>query len=124
MSIPVSDLRRSAAFYDAVLEPMGARRRIERPSAVGYGTGPVPGFWLLERERGGATPGPGLHVCFQAASAEQVHAFHQAGLARGAKDAGAPGLRPQYTAGFYGAFLIDPDGYKVEATSRSALAQG
>ena len=123
VSIPVSDLGRSGAFYDAVLEPLGARRRIERPGAVGYGTGQVPGFWLLEREREGATPGPGLHVCFHAASAEQVHAFHEAGLARGAKDAGAPGLRPEYTAGFYGAFLIDPDGYKVEATWRSALAQ-
>jgi catechol 2,3-dioxygenase-like lactoylglutathione lyase family enzyme len=124
VSIPVSDLGQSGAFYDAVLEPLGARRRIERTGAVGYGTGLVPGFWLLERKREGATPGPGLHVCFHAASAEQVHAFHEAGLARGAKDAGAPGPRPEYTAGFYGAFLLDPDGYKVEATWRSALSQG
>ena len=124
VSIPVFDLGRSRSFYDAVLEPLGARRRIERPGAAGYGTGPGPGFWLLERQQGGATPGPGLHVCFRAASAAQVHAFHEAGLARGAKDAGAPGPRPEYSAGFYGAFLIDPDGYKVEATWRSALAQG
>jgi catechol 2,3-dioxygenase-like lactoylglutathione lyase family enzyme len=123
VSIPVADLDRSRSFYDAVLEPLGARRRIERPGAVGYGTGPIPGFWLLERERGSATPGPGLHVCFHAASAQQVHAFHEAGLARAAKDAGAPGPRPQYSAGFYGAFLIDPDGYKVEATWRSALTR-
>jgi catechol 2,3-dioxygenase-like lactoylglutathione lyase family enzyme len=122
VSIPVSDLGRSQSFYDAVLEPLGACRRIERPGALGYGTGPVPGFWLLEREPGGAKPGPGLHVCFCAASAEEVHAFYQAGLALGAKDAGAPGLRPEYSAGFYGAFLIDPDGYKVEATWRSALS--
>ena len=121
VSIPVADLARSCSFYDAVLEPLGAHRRIERPGAVGYGTGQVPGFWLLERGHGAAAPGRGLHVCFRAASAEQVHAFHDAGLTRGAQDAGAPGLRPQYTAGFYGAFLIDPDGYKVEATWRSAL---
>lgn len=118
-SIPVSDLARSAAFYDAVLEPLGGRRRVERPGAVGYGAGPVPGLWLLEA--GGPVSGPGLHVCFHAASAEQVHAFHEAGLARGARDAGAPGPRPQYTAGFYGAFLLDPDGYKLGATWRSAL---
>lgn len=122
VSIPVSDLGRSCAFYDAVLEPLGVSRRIERVGAVGYGTGLVPGFWLLVREAGSATPGPGLHVCFRARSAEQVHAFHEAGLARGAEDAGAPGPRPHYTAGFYGAFLIDPDGYKVEATWRSALS--
>jgi catechol 2,3-dioxygenase-like lactoylglutathione lyase family enzyme len=118
-SIPVSDLARSAAFYDAVLEPLGGQRRVERPGAVGYGAGPVPGFWLLEGE--GPVPGRGLHVCFHAASAEQVHAFHEAGLALGARDAGAPGPRPHYTAGFYGAFLLDPDGYKIGATRRSAL---
>lgn len=121
VSIPVSDLERSSSFYDAVLAPLGVERRIERTGAIGYGAGPVPGFWLLARDPdpGGATPGKGLHVCFHAANAEAVHAFHAAGLAHGARDAGAAGPRPHYTAGFYGAFLIDPDGYKIEATWRS-----
>lgn len=121
VSIPVSDLERSCAFYDAVLEPLGAHRRVERPGAVGYGTGPVPGLWLLEREA--SLAGPGLHACFHAATLQQVHAFHEIGLARGGRNAGSPGPRPQYMGGFYGAFLIDLDGYKVGATHRSRITR-
>ncbi len=124
VSLPVGDLERSAAFYDAVLLPLGVDRRVERPGAVGYGSGPVPGFWLLAGGPEAARPGRGLHVCFRAADAEAVHGFHQAGLAGGAADAGAPGPRPHYTAGFYGAFLIDLDGYKIGATWRSAWGGG
>lgn len=122
VSLPVGDLQRSSAFYDAVLRPLGMQRRIERAGAVGYGSGRVPAFWLLARGPEAAAPGRGLHVCFQAPDAQAVHAFHDAGLAGGAIDAGSPGPRPHYTAGFYGAFLIDPDGYKIGATWRSQLA--
>ena len=122
VSFPVADLQRSARFYDAVLATLGLERRKERPGAVGYGCGVVPVFWLLQRaEAGFATPGIGLHVSLRAADRAAVHAFHAAALAHGGTDAGSPGPRPHYTAGFYGAFAFDPDGYKIEAVVREAL---
>jgi catechol 2,3-dioxygenase-like lactoylglutathione lyase family enzyme len=121
VSIPVADLARAAAFYDAVLATLGLRRRKERPGAIGYGDDahPAPIFWLLARApEGGAKPGTGLHVSFMASDRASVDTFHAAALRAGAKDAGAPGLRPGYTMPFYGAFVLDPDGFKVEAVCR------
>src|SRR5215470_167422 len=108
VSIPVSDLNRAGAFYDVVLATLGLHRRKQRPGAIGYGpdirTAPV--FWILEREReGSATPGIGFHVSFQAKDRSSVVAFHETALRLGAQDAGVPGLRPQYTMPFYGAFV-------------------
>ncbi len=121
VSIPVSDLGRAAAFYDAVLATLGYRRRLERPGAIGYGPDPVaaPGFWILETQGKRAVPGPGLHLSFRAASAERVRAFYDEAIARGARDAGEPGPRPQYLGDYY-AFVFDPDGHKIEATFRAA----
>jgi catechol 2,3-dioxygenase-like lactoylglutathione lyase family enzyme len=126
VSIAVRDLARAAAFYDAVLATLGLRRRKERPGSIGWGpdAGAPPVFWI--HERGGADaarPGLGLHVSFRARSREEVHAFHATALTHGGRDAGAPGPRPAYTAGFYGAFVLDPDGTKVEAVVREALAE-
>ena len=121
VSIPVADLARSAVFYDSVLAVLGLVRRKERPGAIGYGPEgrPAPVFWILERAEGGATPGPGLHVSLQAADRRCVDAFHAAAIDRGGRDAGAPGLRPQYTQPFYGSFVLDPDGFKIEAVCRT-----
>ncbi len=122
VSIPVADLARAAAFYDAVLPILGLRRRKERPGAIGYGpdTRAAPVVWILDRAReGGAHPGAGLHVSFQAPDRSGVDAFHDMALRCGGKDAGAPGLRPQYTMPFYGAFVLDLDGYKIEAVCRA-----
>ena len=125
VSIAVADLTRAASFYDAVLATLGLRRRKERAGSIGYGPDPAapPVFWIHER-RGdrAATSGLGLHVSFRARSRDEVHAFHATALAHGGRDAGAPGPRPEYTAGFYGAFALDPDGTKVEAVVREALA--
>lgn len=121
VSIPVADLARAAAFYDAVLATLGLRRRKERPGAIGYGDDarPAPIFWLLARApEGGATPGTGLHVSFAASDRASVDAFHAAALGAGGKDAGGPGLRPHYTMPFYGAFVLDLDGFKIEAVCR------
>ncbi|HTO42474.1 MAG TPA: VOC family protein [Burkholderiales bacterium] len=121
ISIPVADLKGAAAFYDAVLATVGLSRRKERAGAIGYGppTRAAPVFWILDRAReGSATPGLGLHVSFEAPDRASVDAFHAAALRHGGRDAGAPGLRPQYTMPFYGAFVFDLDGFKIEAVCR------
>jgi len=122
ISIPVVDVDRAAGFYDAVLATIGLHRRKERPGAIGYGmeTRAAPVFWILQREsEGSARPGIGLHVSFQAPNRSSVDAFHQTALRCGGGDAGMPGLRPQYTMPFYGAFVLDLDGFKIEAVCRA-----
>ncbi len=122
VSLPVADLGRAAAFYDAVLATLGLQRRKERAGAIGYGpaTRPAPVFWILEHAReAGARPGTGLHVSFEAPDRASVAAFHATALRLGGRDAGAPGPRPQYTQPFYGAYALDPDGFKIEAVCRT-----
>ena len=120
VSIGTGDLERACRFYDAVMECIGARRVMEVPSAeapfaVAYGR-QFPEFWIGKPLNGaGAGAGNGSHVCFIAPSRETVDAFHAAGLASGGTDDGAPGPRPDYGPGYYGGFLRDPDGHKVEA---------
>ena len=122
ISIPVADIERAAAFYDAVLATIGLGRRKQRTDAIGYGpdSRPAPVFWILEQVEGSAHSGVGLHISFQAARREDVDAFHATALGCGGRDAGPPGLRPQYTMPFYGAFIYDLDGYKVEAVCRAS----
>ena len=122
VSIPVADLRRAAAFYDSVLATLGLSRRKERSDAIGYGrdTRAAPVFWILDRVgEGSAIPGIGLHVSFEAPDRSSVAAFHATALRCGGKDAGAPELRPQYTMPFYGAYVLDLDGFKIEAVCRA-----
>ena len=124
ISIPVRDFARAATFYDAVLATIGLKRTKEREGAIGYGAsvGLPPEFWILEQsDASAARSGIGLHVSFRVKNRAEVHAFHAAALAKGGRDAGAPGVRPQYTAGFYGAFAYDPEGFKIEAVVREAL---
>jgi catechol 2,3-dioxygenase-like lactoylglutathione lyase family enzyme len=125
VSIPVADFDRAAKFYDAVLATLGYRRMKERDGAIGYGPMPdghPPEFWIHRREdSGAASAGIGLHISFRAKDRAAVHAFHTTALKLGATDAGAPGVRPHYTAGFYGGFVFDHDGFKIEAVAREAL---
>ena len=122
ISIPVADVDRAAAFYDVVLATLGLVRRKERPGAIGYGPASrkAPVFWILaRRSEGGASPGLGLHISFQAPDRASVDSFHSAAVGSGGHDAGSPGLRPEYTMPFYGAFVLDLDGYKIEAVCRA-----
>jgi catechol 2,3-dioxygenase-like lactoylglutathione lyase family enzyme len=124
ISIPVADLKKAADFYDTVLATLGLTRRKERAGAIGYGpsTRRAPTFWILARqESGSAIPGVGLHISFSASTRAEVDRFHAAALQCGAADAGRPGERPEYTMPFYGAFVIDLDGYKIEAVCRADL---
>jgi len=130
VSIPVRDGTRAAAFYDAVLAAIGLRRVKEVNGSIGYGRDKGwPMFWLepawrLPESAKTARSGIGLHISFRANSRAEVHAFHEAALASGGRDAGAPGPRPQYSSGFYGAFAFDPDGFKVEAVLREDVTVG
>jgi catechol 2,3-dioxygenase-like lactoylglutathione lyase family enzyme len=122
ISIPVADLATASRFYDAVLGTLGLSRRKERQGAVGYGPAEraAPVFWLLSRRPDGAAlSGLGLHISFQAPHRDAVDAFHRTALGAGGQDAGEPGERPEYTQPFYGAFVFDLDGFKIEAVCRA-----
>jgi len=115
VSIGVSDIKRAGGFYDAVLKPLGYKRLSDGEGALGYGD-EGSGLWLLAVEQP-AKPdmGSGLHFCFQAPDRQAVDAFHAAALKSGGKDNGKPGLRADYSPKYYAAFVIDPDGYRIEA---------
>jgi catechol 2,3-dioxygenase-like lactoylglutathione lyase family enzyme len=114
VTLRVRDVPRSRAFYAIALAPLGISVLMENQGSVGFGMGRRPQFWLGP---GDAQSGP-AHVAFVAANRAQVRAFHEAALAAGGKDNGAPGLRPQYHANYYGAFVLDPDGNNAEAVCR------
>lgn len=120
VSVGSSDLARSRAFYQAVIPLLGYRLISEDEQSLNYGAGDV--AFSVERplDQQPATGGNGTHIAFKARDRAAVDAFHREGLARGGRDAGAPGLRPEYDANYYGAFLMDPDGNKVEAVTYSA----
>jgi catechol 2,3-dioxygenase-like lactoylglutathione lyase family enzyme len=110
ISLGVADYSRSRAFYEAALRPLQYELLIERDELCGFGTGGKPDFWVGSRE----VSGP-VHVAFASPDRKTVDAFHQAALAAGGRDNGAPGLRPQYHPAYYGAFVLDPDGNNIEA---------
>jgi catechol 2,3-dioxygenase-like lactoylglutathione lyase family enzyme len=122
LSFGVSDLIRSAAFYDAVLSTLGYTRVWADATAVGYG---LPGggdkFAIrLEPEGETTVPGPKFHLAFAAPSRESVDRFHAVALENGGRDNGGPELCPDYGEHYYAAFVIDPDGYRIEAVINSA----
>lgn len=115
ISIAVRDLAASAAFYAHVLEPLGLTKMVERPGMVGFGR-KYPEFWLNARPGMARQPdNPGAHVALRAPSEEAVTEFHTRALARGAVSDGAPGPRPAAMTSYFGAFILDPDGNKIEA---------
>ena len=107
--LPVSDYRRSKAFYTEVLKPLGYLNNMEFDDAAGFNDGKNTDFWIVRKD----TVEP-AHLAFEAKTADQVKAFHKAALAAGGKDNGAPGYR-EYSPGYYAAFAFDPDGHNIEA---------
>jgi catechol 2,3-dioxygenase-like lactoylglutathione lyase family enzyme len=110
LNLPVGDLARSRAFYERALAPLGFGA-IEEEGGVAFGAPGSEDFCLVAGDPGAA----GVHIAFAADSRAEVDAFHAAALAAGATDNGPPGIRERYSPGYYGAFVLDPDGYNVEA---------
>jgi catechol 2,3-dioxygenase-like lactoylglutathione lyase family enzyme len=113
MGFGVTDFRRSKAFYEKALAPLGIGivKEVPEREAMGFGAAGKPFFWIARAE---GLKGH-LHVAFAAENRAAVDAFHRAAMAAGGTDNGAPGLRPQYHPTYYGAFVLDPDGNNVEA---------
>lgn len=115
VSVGTNDFDRAVGFYDQVLPTLGCKRIMEHPGAVAYGK-LYPEFWVQTPIDGRpASIGNGLHVGFVAPTKEAVQAFFAAALAAGAVGDGAPGPRPDYGEPYYGCFVRDPDGHKIEA---------
>jgi catechol 2,3-dioxygenase-like lactoylglutathione lyase family enzyme len=118
IGFPVRDFALSKEFYTKVLQPLGYTLQKEYDFSDEMGPGGYAGFG---RDRPQFWIGTGkpligrLHVAFQAADRQLVHAFYDAAIAAGGADNGPPGLRPHYHANYYGAFVLDPDGHNVEA---------
>jgi catechol 2,3-dioxygenase-like lactoylglutathione lyase family enzyme len=122
VDIRVADVQRSRAFYTAALAPLGwsARPAEVDPAGgdeIGFGRGDGTQFAIHSPTSGPGqdTVTTGAHIAFRAEDREAVHAFHAAALANGGRDIGAPGPRSVYSAGYYGAFVLDPDGNNIEA---------
>ena len=107
----VSDLARSAAFYDALFFPLGVRRMFESERALAYGINDAR-FWITARDR--PPDGSFGHVAFEATGRPAVDAAYEAGMRAGGRSDGPPGPRRQYGPRYYAAYLLDPDGLRVE----------
>ena len=116
VSIGTNRFDAALQFYDRVLATLGARRLMEHPGAVVYGK-TFPEFWVQKPIDGQpAQVGNGTHFGFFAESKAAVDEFYRAAIAAGAKEDGAPGPRKEYGAPYYGCFVRDLDGHKIEAT--------
>ena len=123
IGIIVSDLERSKNFYAAALKPIGYRMIREygvtptRPAAsAGFGEPPRADLWLYQGNPGNVT----THIALRVSKRALVDEFYTAAVVAGGRDNGKPGPRPQYNANYYSAFVLDPDGYNIEAVCREA----
>jgi catechol 2,3-dioxygenase-like lactoylglutathione lyase family enzyme len=107
----VSNFETSKAFYSQALAPLGYELLKEFGDMAGFGVDGKPDFWIVQ----GVVSTPRIHIAFRADNREIVQAFYQAALTIGGNDNGAPGLRSHYHPNYYAAFVLDPDGYNVEA---------
>jgi len=117
VSLGSNDIARARAFYDPIMALLGFRLLKADDGSADYGIGGI--LFSIETPVDGepATIGNGVHIAFQALDRAMVEEFHRVALAHGGTDAGAPGVRPEYDAHYYGAFVRDPDGNKIEAVT-------
>lgn len=116
LSIPVTNVERSARFYDAALEALGYVRVQSEPDFIGYGYAGGGDEFAIRLVSGQlSVPGQGFHIAFAAPSTDAVDAFHAAAVRHGGADNGEPGPRLHYGPRYYAAFVLDPDGYRLEA---------
>jgi catechol 2,3-dioxygenase-like lactoylglutathione lyase family enzyme len=117
VSVGVRDLERAARFYELALAPLGLSRLVTRPATVGFGKS-YPEFWINLRADMAPVPHDcGAHICLRTKSTIEVDAFHAAALSAGGRSDGAPGLRPHDRVRYYAAFVVDPDGNRIEAVT-------
>ena len=125
VSLGVSNIARSRDFYDAALRPLGLVRTVDFRGGKGADYGAAPGStgveFTITEERDAVVPACGSHVCFRAPYRAAVSAFHSAALAAGGRDDGAPGPRDYHNA-YYAAFILDPDGHRIEAVCHAPEA--
>jgi len=117
VSVGVNDVARAKAFYDPLMRLLGLRIRRSDSESVDYGNEGL--VFSLETPTNGrpATSGNGVHIAFTAPDRQTVDSFYAEALRLGGTDAGAPGLRPQYSDNYYAAFVFDPEGNKIEAVT-------
>lgn len=123
LSLGTNDSCRARRFYDPVLAVMGLKLLADRDGSLDYGVNRF--LFSLEQPKDGrpASAGNGVHVAFEAADRAMVDRFHLIALEHGGTDAGAPGLRREYDPNYYGAFVFDPDGNKIEAVTFAAASE-
>jgi catechol 2,3-dioxygenase-like lactoylglutathione lyase family enzyme len=126
LSMGAHDIERAARFYDAALAPLGFvrvwtdLRPGEQGQAIGYGA-PGAGDELAIKQVSEPLPNlPGFHVAFCAPNRDAVRNFHSAAIAAGGTDNGLPGLRPEYGDNYFAAFVVDPEGHRIEAVCKAA----
>lgn len=115
VSLGTNDVARAKAFYTPVLATLDIKLQAEEPTELLYGAGQFIISIVVPLDGQKATPGNGTHIAFAAKDRAMVDSFYQAAMANGGSEDGAPGLRPNYDAHYYGAFVRDPDGNKIEA---------
>ncbi|MFQ3452296.1 VOC family protein [Bradyrhizobium sp. UFLA01-814] len=117
VSVGVRDLERAARFYEPTLAALGLSRLVTRPATIGFGKA-YPEFWINLRAGMAQVPHEsGTHICLRAKTTAEVDAFHTAALASGGLSDGPPGLRPHDRVRYYAAFVLDPDGNRIEAVT-------
>lgn len=114
IGLPVGDIKKAKAFYDAIAPYIGLELLKEDGEWIGYGNNDSFEFFIHTDKPGVS----GVHFCFEAASKELVNEFYQAALAAGGTDNGAPGIREDYSPTYYAAFVFDPDGNNIEVVCR------